>query len=291
VTEPDDLRRRNLVSYARWRVAFALLAVVVPLSLFALFRRQELRLRALADHGRQGTAVVEMVTRQNDVLYTHYRYSVEGASYTWSVSLEDAPHEPGESFTITYLPEDASLSRPGLYSRERLDAELDLRFQHRLLGGLFATFAICAALCHRGLRRLQRGEAPRTTPLLSPVGAGRLVAFILVGAVLATSFDNKAQAVQVTLFGPRPFGVPVAIVVTIVEAFLFAPYFWIFPHLMTIVMSSYAKGGSLTKGGIVLAVANAGPELRRSRAIVIGGLVYFVAIVAAWIAFTESRGV
>jgi hypothetical protein len=290
VTDQDDLRRRNLVSYGRWRLAFAVLAVVVPLSLFALFRRQELRLRALADHGQQGTAVVAILTRQENVLYTEYRYSVDGAWYTWSVARNEAPYALGESFAITYLPEDASLSRPGVYSRERLDAELDLRFRHRLLGGFFAALAIGAALCHRGLRRLQRGEAP-AKPLLSPTGAGRLVAFILVGAVLATTFDEKAQAVFGTLFGPRPFGLPVTIVVVLVEAVLFAPYFWVFPHLMTIVMSSYAKGGSLTKGGIVIAVANAGPEHRRSRAIVIGGLLYFVAIVASWIAFTAKRGV
>jgi hypothetical protein len=157
VAEPDDLRRRNLVALTRYRLAFALLAVIVPLGVFALFRRQEMRLVALVDHGRQGSAVMEEVTEQEGVSYSHYRYVVDGTSYTWSVSREEAPFAPGESFPITYLPEDASLSRPGVYSRERLGAEVHLGFQHRLLAGLFGAFAVGALLCHRGLRRLTRG--------------------------------------------------------------------------------------------------------------------------------------
>lgn len=135
------------------------------------------------------------------------------------------------------------------------------------------------------------GEAPRTKPRLSPEGAGRLVAALLVGCMLGANLDPKVRAVQVAAFGAEPLGLPVWLVVSFAEIALFAPYFWVFPHLMRIVMAHHAQGGSLSRAGIVLAVAQAGPAWRRSRNIVIAGFVYFVALMAAWIAFAESRGI
>src|SRR6185437_8123311 len=100
-------------SHARWRFIFLGIALVAPLLLKALFDRQTHRLYALADHGREATAIVSSVERTDLGTYTHYGYSVDGASYTWNVSNADAPYQPGESFPVTYLPEDPSLSRPG----------------------------------------------------------------------------------------------------------------------------------------------------------------------------------
>jgi hypothetical protein len=293
VPADPDLRRRNLAAYARFRLLFGLGAVILPLALFGLFRRQELRLRALADHGRQSTAIVEEVAQSLEITYTHYRYTVDGASYTWSVTRAEAPYAPGEPFVITYLPEVPSLSRPGVYTAARLGGELDLPFQHRMVAGMFLALAVGAALCHRGLRRLQSGEPTPAKPLLSPTGAGRLVAVLLLGAVLASNLDDKVHAVYVALFGEAPSGVPVTVLACVVQAVLFAPFFWVFPGLMSIARS--AQDVSYTKIGIVRAVAQVGPdaspELRRARAVVIGGFVYFVILVAAWIAFTDSRGV
>jgi hypothetical protein len=292
VEADEDRRRRIVTSDTRWRLIFATLAVVIPLALFALFRRQELRLRALSDHGRPTTAVISQITQRDGVVYAHYRYTVLDASYTWSVSRKDAPHALGQPFAITYLPEDPSLSRPGAsYPQERLDAELDLPFQRKLLVGLFAFFAGAAGLCHRQLRRLQKGEPLRTKPLLSPASAGRLVAILLLAVLIATNLDANVSAVQVALFGQRPLGLPVIVPVSLAEAALFAPFFWVFPHLMGIVMNAQAQGASISKLGIVVAIANAGPDLRRSRAVVLAGLIYFVLLVGAWIAFADSRGV
>jgi hypothetical protein len=160
----DERRRRIVASDTRWRIIFALLAVLVPLTLFLLFRRQELRLRALADHGRAGTAMVTDASQ-----YTHYRYEIGSETYTWNVSRGKAPYARGASFPIVYLPEDPSLSRPGAaYRPTDLDADLDLPFQRRLLLGLFGFFAGASVLCHLQLRRLRRGEPLRTKPRLGP---------------------------------------------------------------------------------------------------------------------------
>ncbi|MDC0744872.1 hypothetical protein [Polyangium mundeleinium] len=267
------------------------MALVIPLVLGLLFRRQELRLRALADHGRAGTATVTAVTHQGSASVAHYQYEVGGVTYTWNVDRKKLPGALGETFDITYLPEDPSLSRLGAYSQIEFDEELNLPFRRGFPLGLFVLFGSIAAFCHRNVRRLQQGTPLATKPRISPEGAGRILAGLFLGCVLATNLDPNVRAVQVAAFGPAPLGLPVGLVVALAEVVLFAPFFWVFPHLMRLVMDRYAQGGSLSKLGIVLAVAQAGPEGRRSRLIVVAGLVYFIALVTAWIVFAASRGI
>ncbi|MDI1483336.1 hypothetical protein [Polyangium sp. y55x31] len=288
----DQEKRRKLIATdARARIVFATIAIIVPLVLALLFRRQELRLRALADHGHAGTATLTAVTRQGSAAYAHYRYEVGGIVYTWNVDRKTLPIEPGETFDITYLPEDPSLSRPGSYSKIELDDELNLPFRRGFPLGLFVLFGAAAAFCHRNVRRLEDGAPLSTKPRMSPEGAGRIVAALLLGCLLAANLDPKVQAVQIAAFGPTPLGLPAGLVVALAEIALLAPFFWVFPHLMRLVMDRHAQGGSLSKLGIVLAVALAGPERRRSRLVVIAGLVYLVALMTAWIVFAESRGI
>ncbi len=134
-------------------------------------------------------------------------------------------------------------------------------------------------------------DTKQRRPRISPDGVGRLVAGLLVGCLVAVNLDPKVRAVQASAFGAAPFGLPVGLVVSLAELVLFAPLFWVFVHLMRIVMDAQKRGGSLSKLGIMLAVARAGPEWRRSQTIVVAGFVYFVALMAAWILFADSRGI
>lgn len=289
---PDPTRKRHIASAARARLAFTLLALVVPLALHLLFARQEHRLRALADHGRPTTAVLTHETRGNGGHNAHYRYEISGVAYTWNVAYPQAPYPKGASFPITYLPEDPSLSRPvPTYTQAHLDAELNMPIRRGFPLGFLVFFGGAAALCHRSVVRLRRGEPPRTKPLLSPDAVGRVVAVLLLACVLGVNLDPKVRATQTAAFGAAPLGLPVTLVVTVVELILFAPWLWVFPHLMRIVMDSQRRGGSLSKAGIILAVWRAGPEWKRSKLIVVAGLVYFVTIVAAWIAFAAWKGI
>ncbi len=291
MSESDDLQFRILASNLIFRAIFGVLAVVVPLGLGVLFHQAELRLRALADHGRAATAVVTSVEESQGRLYTHYRYDVDGASYTRTVAQADAPVPVGGAVPITYLPEDPSFSQPGTYTPERRDADLDLGFQHRLLGGLFAFFALAAGLCHRGVVRQRKGLPPRARPLVGPVGLGRILGLVFVAIGVGSTFDPKGRVVFTKLFGASPFGLPVTTVCAVATGILFAPLVWVLPHLMTIVMESAARGGSLSHFGVVMAVVNADPSHRRSRRIVVVGLLYLLAVFAAWIAYSQSHGV
>jgi hypothetical protein len=286
-----DVRARNIASNARWRWIFLALSLVVPLVLGTLFQRNNNRLRGLADHGRSATATVTAVPQRAGVTYTEYAYEIDGHTYDWNVGHADAPYEPGETFAITYLPEVPSVSRPGVYSQARFDAEVKLTFQRCVLGVLFGFFALGALACEVGLRRMRRNEPPRGTPWLSPDMAGHGVAIILLAAILAANLDPKVGAKMAEAFGRTPFGLPVMTVVTLFELVLFAPFFWVFPHVVRIVLANQARGGSVSKFGIMMAIANAGPELRRSRAIAIGGGIYIFALMSAWIAYAEYLGI
>lgn len=285
----DDPRTRARIrTDSRARLVFAVLALVVPLTLALLFARQESRLRALADHGAAGTATV---TRRTTDGTTFYRYEVAGETYTWNVHAREAPFAPGATFAITYLPEDPSLSRPGRYGPDRFLAERKVGVTRGFPIGLFVFFGGAALLCHRSVVRLRRGEPQPKPRALSPDVVGRAVGAVLVACVLGVNLDPAVRAKQVEAFGAAPFGLPVVVVVTVVELVLFAPYVWVFAHLMRIVMPAQARAEAFSRGGIVLAVARAAPEHRRSQRIVIAGFVWFVLIVAAWIVYADSRGI
>ncbi len=286
----EALRQRNLASAARWRWIFVVLAIVLPVTMGALFRRQNNRLRALADHGRTTMATLSQVTRRGAATYSEYRYRVGGQTHDWSVSHADAPYEPGERFDITYLPEAPSLSRPGVYTLARFDREVNVTFQHRFIAGLCAVLHFAALLCERSVRRLRVGGT-HTGASISPDMAGRAVAGLLLAVALATNLDPHVAAVMVKAFGRTAWGLPIVWTVSIVETALLAPFFWVFAHLMRIVMDAQSRGASLSKAGVLLSVAHAGPELRRSRTIVIAGFVYFAALMASWIVFANARGV
>ncbi len=283
----DARTQTRIRTDARARLIFGVLASVLPTVLALLFARQESRLRALADHGAASVATVTRRTSDG----TFYRYEVGGQTYTWNVHAREAPFSPGTTFDITYLPEDPSLSRPGRYGPERFVAERNVAVTRGLPIGLFVFFGGAAWLCHRNVRRLRRGEPERERRALSPDAVGRVVALLFVACMLGVNLDPAVRAKHAQAFGAAPFGLPVALVVTLVELVLFAPYFWVFAHLMRIVMPAQARGGVLSKGGVVLAVASAPPELLRSRRIVIAGLVWFVLIVGAWIAYADARGI
>ncbi|MFO0626175.1 MAG: hypothetical protein U0325_11215 [Polyangiales bacterium] len=179
---------RRITSTRRWRDGLALAAVVVPVGCSALFERQARRLDALADHGRATTGTITAVDAQGT---THYRYEVDGAAHSWNVARAAAPFPVGAELTVTYLPEDPSLSRP-VVSRGEVAAEAagNRRFARRVAAGEVIFFGLFAAMAHRDLGRLRADLDPmdpavyrrRVREALAVVGA--LVAMVSVAHAL-----------------------------------------------------------------------------------------------------------
>jgi hypothetical protein len=157
---------RQLRSLERSRLAFGLLALVVPSCSSALFERQARRLGALGDHGAVAEATVVGVTQQQSKTFVEYAYRVGAGSYTWSVEQRKAPYQAGESFPVLYLPEDPSFTMPGTdRSKATVEAASNRSFSRKVVGGLFAFFASIVILCELQLRGLRkRGVAELDDP-------------------------------------------------------------------------------------------------------------------------------
>ena len=290
---PDPARIEALVrSHTRWRVIFVVLALVVPLGLYALLERQARRLDALADHGRTTTATVVKLTGETSDETVFYEYAVGSEHYDWSVRAQDAPFAaPGESFAVTYLPEAPSLSRPGTdRSRAAAEASANRGFTKKAIVGVFAFFALNLALLEVKARKLKKGK----TLVISPAWLGRLIALLFLVIVIGTNRYDDVLAVQQKAFGATPFGISVTLVVSTVELLLFLPYFWILEHVMRIVFQAVRDQASLSRSGLasyILNVHTRHPELGRSRVIAIAGLGYFVLLAGSWMAFASWKGI
>jgi hypothetical protein len=306
VTPLDEGRRAALVrANARARWILLALAVLVPALLFLLFERQARRLDALADHGTTTTATVTRLTRQDATIYVHYAYDVDGVTYDWSVSEREAPYNAGEHFVVSYLPEAPGLTRPGAdLSLAGVEAASNRRFSRRLLVGVVAFFALFAAFSELRVRKLRASAsggaggtghgATAGAFLVSPEWAGRAVALVLGAVTIGTNFSADVASVQAKAFGASPFGMPVAVVVSVVEVILFLPYVWVFEHLMRFGFQAVRDRAWLTRAGLaayVLTAPRQHPELRRSRTIVLVGLAYFVVLVGGWIAYAAGLGI
>jgi len=142
------------------------------------------------------------------------------------------------------------------------------------------------------IRRLM-GEPPKPNPDMTLNRLTIATAFISVlicVVFVLVSFDPAVQETFVAAFGERPAGVPNIIFVLALQALLFLPMPWVFWHGMRLAFQARDDGRGL---GIVylLTVGRSHPHLRTSVRVCIGGLVYFVVLCAAWIAYTAARGI
>lgn len=194
---------RLVRSASRARTVLLVLAVLVPLAVFLLFERQARRLDALGDHGALTTATVTGVSQS----YAWYAYEVSGARYTWSVSAKDAP-AAGERFEVLYLPEDPALTRPWTdRARATAEAARNRRFSTRVVAGVFAFFALFAALAERSARRLRARGArelgdPQALRERMVLSAGIVLVMVFaVGAWHASDALERGKSVWPVLLG------------------------------------------------------------------------------------------
>lgn len=139
-------------SLVRSSLVLAILAVLIPATLYSLFHRQARRLDALADHAQLADATV---TARRDGT-TFYSYTVGGTTHSWSVRDGEAPLKVGETFAVSYLPEVPSFSRPGTdRSVVAAEASSNRSFTGKVVAGAFWFFAANVIICQVRLRRLR----------------------------------------------------------------------------------------------------------------------------------------
>lgn len=285
---PDSAELARIASAKRWRLGSALAALVVPLLLLALFARQARRLDALADHGTQTTPLSVSARGR----YLEYRYEVDGTSFISSVGRDQVPAP--EAFDVRYLPEEPSFSRADSDgSRTRAEAAKNRANVPRILLGAFAFFALLAGVAHRDLKRRLSGKAqPRRE--ISPRVLAIVTTALLLAMTVSVNLYDDVHAVETKAFGARPFGLSVTLVVSLVEAILAVPYFWVLEHGYRIVLSASRDGVFLSRAGLFvyfLDLRERRPELRTSQNMVLAGFAFFVLLAGSWIAYASALGI
>ena len=112
------------------------------------------------------------------------------------------------------------------------------------------------------------------------------------GALLWSVFAESGF--WIGAFGPTMWALPTPVFVGLIVTGLYLPVPWFAWHANGIVLRGRDLGMSLDKLGILhmfLTIGRRAPELRRSQAVVAVGIGYFIALVAAWIWYADSRGI
>ena len=117
---------------------------------------------------------------------------------------------------------------------------------------------------------------------------------LLFAALTATLFDPAVRRVMALAFGERPFGVPVLLLVAVVQSLLLLPLLWCVVHLQRIMRQAVADGQGLGPLSLLLdmrAIGHRHPKLRHSQLVCVFGLVYGLSIVGAWIFYADHLGI
>jgi hypothetical protein len=117
-----------------------------------------------------------------------------------------------------------------------------------------------------------------------------LLSIIIYAATIGVNFNDDVGAKQVEAFGPAPLGLPVTVFVVLLETLLYLPMPWVFLHGMRIIDQAM-QDRRLIGLGYLFSVGGLHPHLVRSQRICLGGLLYFVALCAAWIAYAAAKGI
>jgi hypothetical protein len=121
-----------------------------------------------------------------------------------------------------------------------------------------------------------------------------LLPILILVVLIGTTFSPDVRPTLVQAFGESPFGLPVTIVVAFAQLVLFLPLLWVFYHLTRIAEQALKDGSGVGKIGLLVYLTSVGqrhPELRRSQIACLFGLLYFMAICAAWISYASVRGI
>jgi hypothetical protein len=108
---------------------------------------------------------------------------------------------------------------------------------------------------------------------------------VMYAIIICVNFDPKTCLKQAEAFGVEPMGLPVTLVVACVETLLFLPMPWVFWHFGRLLIRDTPMDPWQS-----YLLARTYPNLRRSRMVCIGGLLYSVLIFAGWIFLASSGG-
>jgi len=185
--------------------------------------------------------------------------------------------------TVYYDPTkpETAVVEPGVYSPFLMPLVFGAIF---FLGGLWGLWKSASQFWNT--ENVRPGNGASRRQIVSTVAVSALV-YITCSLTL---LDSAVQETLIKAFGARPFGVPNLILVVALQTLLFVPMPYVFWHWMKVTFQALQDGESIGVG-YLLKVGRLHPDLRRSRSVCLGGLLYFLAITGAWIVYASNRGI
>jgi len=135
-----------------------------------------------------------------------------------------------------------------------------------------------------------RNPAPADERLKKVTWISIAISVAVYAIVIGVNFAPEVRAKLVQAYGPQPLGIPIVLLVGIVETVLFLPVPWVFWHIALIAYAAHLEGKRFSPIYVLLS-GGSHPHLRRSQLICFGGLLYFAMIAASWIFYAASRGI
>ncbi len=116
---------------------------------------------------------------------------------------------------------------------------------------------------------------------------------VFYGFLVGAHFTAGAHATDIKYFGATPFGLPVTLVAVAIGTVLYLPLIWVQWHVMRLAFQAREDHGMLARFYLPLYIVTAGGHapLRNSRNAVWLGILYVLALLAAWIAYTKMKGI
>jgi len=234
--------------------------------------------------------------------YPEVRSAVQSdrAVRVWVSKKNEAPIPLGQSVTLYKM---HAGNRPVLNYAEVAAHRAKQGYAVPIVGGVLLAFSgLCTVGCvytqGRHAKWISTGSIEglpdRGDAAEGPRRKVTWLAVILSAAmyaiIIGVNFAPAVRAKFLQAYGPQPLGLPVLLVVSIVETFLFLPMPWVFWHAGWIAYAAHSDGRRFSLTYILMA-GNYRPELRRSQLVCSGGLLYFTVVVAAWILCAASRGI
>jgi hypothetical protein len=122
-----------------------------------------------------------------------------------------------------------------------------------------------------------------------------LVASVVIAFVIAcVAFDPRIETKGAKILGPEPLGMTPRSFLLLSLAILFMPFPWVFYHVSLI--STQARRDGLRFVGLggllyLFEVDRYHPDLRPSKLICLGAILYFFVICTAWIIYAGAHGI
>jgi hypothetical protein len=297
------LRDIGLIVWRFAAITFLLMSIACPPATYLLWRHGDF-LNKLHTEGIEANATI-VAARVQESATRPTRYYLDlswpaGQGKTYSATDVEPSLDYAKTFTwfkrinVNTLPIKYLAADPKQFilyldpkNNEQSQAE-NLR-----LAGLATAIGFAGLPLFFLIRRYERKRMPKSPQEEATALEGRqrggwiFMSLLFYAALIGLHLESGTYAKIVKVPGAEPLGIPVKLFVIAAGTILYLPVIWALWHFSKIAMQAHKDGKSGSK--FYLMTGGGHGHLRGSAGAAWFGLLYFVAICVAWIAFAEMK--